>query len=150
MSMRSPLSPIEILLVEDDAGDAVLTRKALEKGKLNNTVRVMTNGADALAYLRRQPPHTDAVRPDLILLDLNLPKKDGREVLAEVKADPQLRQIPVVVLTTSGAEQDIVRSYDLHANAYVTKPVDLAEFMHVIQAIDDFFVSIVRLPPRRG
>jgi CheY-like chemotaxis protein len=150
MSMRSPLPPIEILLVEDDAGDAVLTRKALDKGKISNNVRVMTNGADALAYLQRQPPHTDAVRPDLILLDLNLPKKDGREVLAEVKADPQLRQIPVVVLTTSGAEQDIVRSYDLHANAYVTKPVDLAQFMRVIQAIDDFFVSVVRLPPRRG
>ncbi len=150
MSMRSPLSPIEILLVEDDAGDALLTRKALEKGKINNTVQVVTNGVDALAYLRRQPPHAGAVRPDLILLDLNLPKKSGTEVLAEVKADPRLRQIPVVVLTTSSAERDILRSYNLHANAYVTKPVDLAQFMHVINAIDDFFVTIVRLPPRRG
>jgi CheY-like chemotaxis protein len=149
MSMRSPQSAIEILLVEDDSGDALLTRKALADSKISNTVQVVTNGVDALAYLRRQPPHSGAVRPDLILLDLNLPKKDGREVLAEVKADPHLRQIPVVVLTTSGAEQDIVRSYDLHANAYVTKPVDLAQFMHAIQSIDDFFVTIVRLPPRR-
>ena len=149
MSVRSRLSPIEILLVEDDAGDAVLTRRALKDNRIKNTLQVVTNGVDALAYLRRQPPHTGAVRPDLILLDLNLPKKDGREVLAEVKADPHLRQIPVVVLTTSSAEQDIVRSYDLHANAYVTKPVDLVQFMHAIQSIDDFFVTIVRLPPRR-
>jgi CheY-like chemotaxis protein len=150
MSMRSPPAPIEILLVEDDAGDALLTRRALENSKISNSVRVVTDGVAALAYLRRQPPHTGTVRPDLILLDLNLPKKDGREVLAEVKADPKLRQIPVVVLTTSSAELDIARSYDLHANAYVTKPVDLAKFMQVIQAIDDFFVTIVRLPPRRG
>ena len=150
MSMRSPQSPIEILLVEDDAGDALLTRKALENNKISNTLRVVTDGVAALGYLRRQPPHSGAVRPDLILLDLNLPKKSGTEVLAEVKADPRLRQIPVVVLTTSSAEQDILRSYNLHANAYVTKPVDLAKFMHVINAIDDFFVAIVRLPPRRG
>ena len=149
MSTRSPLSPIEILLVEDDAGDALLTRRALENGKINNTVQVLTNGVDALAYLRRQPPHARAARPDLILLDLNLPKKSGTEVLAEVKADPQLRQIPVVVLTTSSAEKDIVGSYDLHANAYVTKPIDLVQFMHAVQTIDDFFVTIVRLPPRR-
>ena len=149
MSMRRSQSPIEILLAEDDAGDALLTRRALEDSKINNTVQVVTNGVDALAYLRRQPPHTGAVRPDLILLDLNLPKKNGLEVLTEVKADPHLRQIPVVILTTSSAEQDIVRSYDLHANAYVTKPVNLAQFMHAIQSIDDFFVTIVRLPGRR-
>ncbi len=150
MSMRSPQSPIEILLVEDDAGDALLTRKALENNKISNTLRVVTDGVAALGYLRRQPPHRGAVRPDLILLDLNLPKKSGTEVLAEVKADPRLCQIPVVILTTSSAELDILRSYNLHANAYVTKPVDLAQFMQVINAIDDFFVTIVRLPPRRG
>ena len=144
----SPQDPVEILLVEDDSGDARLTRQALKLGKIINNVSVVTDGAAALAYLRRQAPHADAIRPDLILLDLNLPKMDGREVLAEVKADPALRRIPVVVLTTSDAEEDIVRSYDLHANAYVRKPFDVNEFMRVIQAIDEFFVSVVRLPRR--
>jgi len=141
-------APVEILLVEDDPGDAVLTRKALADGKISNSISVVTDGAAALAYLRGQPPYADAPRPDLILLDLNLPKKDGREVLAEAKADPSLLSIPVIVLTTSGAEEDILRSYELHANAYVKKPVDLGEFMRAVQSIDEFFVTVVRLPPR--
>ena len=140
--------PIEILLVEDDSGDVRLTRQALKLGKISNNVSAVTDGVAAMAYLRREAPYADVVRPDLILLDLNLPKKDGREVLAEVKADPGLRRIPVVVLTTSGTEEDILRSYDLHANAFVTKPFDVNEFMLVVQAIDEFFLSIVRLPPR--
>ena len=143
---RPRQQPIEILLVEDDSGDVRLTRQALKLGKISNSVCTVPDGMAAMAYLRRQAPYADAIRPDLILLDLNLPKKDGREVLAEVKTDPELRRIPVVVLTTSGAEEDILRSYDLHANAYVKKPFDVDDFMRAIQGIDDFFVSVVRLP----
>jgi CheY-like chemotaxis protein len=145
----SAQNPVEILLVEDDAGDTRLTMEALKLGKISNNVHVVTDGEAALGYLRNRPPHDGAPRPDLILLDLNLPRKDGREVLADVKADPALRQIPVVILTTSGAEEDIARSYDLHANAYVRKPVSLAAFMAAVQAIDDFYFTIVRLPTRR-
>ena len=140
--------PIEVLLVEDDEGDVVMTREALEEGKVLNRLHVAGDGVEALEYLRREGEHADAPRPDLILLDLNLPRRDGRQVLAEVKSDDELRRIPVVVLTTSEAEEDILRSYDLHANAYVTKPVDFERFVQVIQQIDEFFISVVRLPNR--
>ena len=141
--------PIEVLLVEDDPGDVQLTREAFAEHKVRNHLTVMSDGVDALAYLRRDPSiYPDAVRPDLILLDLNLPRVDGREVLQEIKADPELRRIPVVVLTTSQADEDIVRSYNLHANAYVTKPVDFDRFIAVVRQIDEFFVTVVKLPPR--
>ena len=141
-------SMIEVLLVEDDPGDVLMTREAFEEHKLRNRLNVVSDGAQALAYLRREAPFADAPRPDLVLLDLNLPKRDGREVLAEIKDDPDLQQIPVVVLTTSQADEDIVRSYRLHANAYVTKPVDFDRFIAVVRQIDDFFVGVVKLPPR--
>jgi CheY-like chemotaxis protein len=137
---------VEVLLVEDDVGDVVMTREALEEGKVLNRLHVVGDGVEALEFLRREGRFADAPRPDLILLDLNLPRRDGRQVLAEVKGDPELRRIPIVVLTTSEAEEDILRSYDLHANAYVTKPVDFDRFVAVIQQIDDFFISVVRLP----
>jgi CheY-like chemotaxis protein len=140
--------PIEILLVEDNPGDVRLTIEALKEGKVRNNLAVAKDGVEALAFLRRQGSYTDASRPDLILLDLNLPRKDGREVLAEIKEDPSLRRIPVVVLTTSKAEEDIVRTYDLHANCYITKPVDLEQFISVVRSIDDFWLSVVRLPPK--
>jgi CheY-like chemotaxis protein len=141
--------PIEVLLVEDDPGDVQLTKEAFEEHKVRNRLTVVSDGVDALAYLRRDPTvYPDAVRPDLILLDLNLPRRDGREVLEEIKGDEDLRRIPVVVLTTSAADEDIVRSYNLHANAYVTKPVDFDRFIAVVRQIDEFFVSVVRLPPR--
>ena len=139
--------PIEILLVEDSPEDADLTREALEDAKVANNLSVVADGAAALAYLRREGEHREAPRPDLILLDLNLPKKHGREVLAEIKADEELKLIPVVVLTTSEAEQDIVRSYKLHANCYVTKPLDLDQFVTVVKSIEDFWLAIVKLPP---
>jgi CheY-like chemotaxis protein len=140
--------PIEILLVEDNPGDVRLTIEALKEGKVHNKLTVARDGVEAVDFLRRQGRFTDASRPDLILLDLNLPRKDGREVLAEIKEDPVLRRIPVVVLTTSKAEEDIVRTYDLHANCYITKPVDLEQFISVVRSIDDFWLSVVRLPPK--
>lgn len=140
---------INVLLVEDDPGDVLMTREAFEEF-LSNQLEVVTDGAAAIAYLRRQEPYQDAVTPDLILLDLNLPRRDGREVLAEIKADPALAHIPVVVLTTSAADEDILRSYQLHANAYVTKPVDFDNFIAAIRQIDHFFVSVVRLPAGSG
>jgi CheY-like chemotaxis protein len=140
--------PIEVLLVEDDPGDVLMTREAFEEHKVGNRLSVVSDGVDALAYLRRQEPFQGATRPDLILLDLNLPKRDGREVLAEIKNDSSLRQIPVVVLTTSAADEDVLSSYQLHANAYVTKPVDFDRFVSVVKQIDDFFISVVRLPPK--
>ncbi len=140
--------PIEVLLVEDDPGDVLMTREAFEEHKVGNRLNVVSDGVDALAYLRKEKPFEDATRPDLILLDLNLPKRDGREVLAEIKNDAVLRQIPVVVLTTSQADEDVVRSYQLHANAYVTKPVDFDRFVNVVKQIDEFFISVVRLPPK--
>jgi CheY-like chemotaxis protein len=140
--------PIEVLLVEDDPGDVLMTREAFEEHKVRNRLNVVSDGVDALAYLRREKPFEEAVRPDLILLDLNLPRRDGREVLAEIKNDTVLRQIPVVVLTTSQADEDVLRSYQLHANAYVTKPVDFDRFVSVVKQIDDFFISVVRLPPK--
>jgi CheY-like chemotaxis protein len=141
-------TPIEILLVEDDPGDVLMTQEAFEEHKVRNNLTVVSDGAEALSYLRREGQYADAVRPDLILLDLNLPRRDGREVLAEVKKDEELGRIPVVVLTTSAADEDIMRSYQLHANAYVTKPVDFDRFIDVIRQIDQFFVSVVKLPPR--
>ncbi|HEV7936236.1 MAG TPA: response regulator [Actinomadura sp.] len=138
--------PIEVLLVEDDPGDVLLTKEAFDDNKVQNNLTVVSDGEEATDYLRRRGRFTEAVRPDLVLLDLNLPRKDGREVLEEIKADPELRSIPVVVLTTSEADEDILRSYDLHANAYVTKPVDFDQFIRVVRHIDDFFVSVVKLP----
>jgi two-component system, chemotaxis family, response regulator Rcp1 len=144
------VEPIEILLVEDSPADVDLTREALEDAKVRNNLHVASDGVEALAFLRREGPYANAPRPDLILLDLNLPKKDGREVLAEIKADPIQRRIPVVVLTTSEAEQDILRSYDLHANCYITKPVDLEQFVTVVRSIEDFWLAIVKLPTEPG
>ncbi|KPJ76337.1 MAG: response regulator [Planctomycetes bacterium SM23_25] len=138
--------PAEVLLVEDNPGDARLTQEAFKEGKVLNVVRVVSDGEEALALLRRQDPFADAPRPDLILLDLNLPRKDGREVLAEIKADPDLKRIPVVILTTSKAEEDIARTYNLHANCYITKPVDLEQFLQVVRSIEDFWLAIVQLP----
>jgi CheY-like chemotaxis protein len=143
---ESPLTVIDVLLVEDDPGDALMTQEAFEHHKIRNKLHVVKDGVEALAFLRREGVFADAPRPGLILLDLNLPRKDGREVLAEVKADAELRSIPVVVLTTSDAEEDILRSYSLHANAYVTKPVDFERFIEVVRRIDDFFVTVVKLP----
>ncbi|MFC0546165.1 response regulator [Kutzneria chonburiensis] len=137
---------VDVLLVEDDPGDVLMTREAFEHHKLRNKLHVVADGVAALSFLRREGEHADAPRPGLVLLDLNLPRKDGREVLAEIKSDESLRSIPVVVLTTSEAEEDILRSYDLHANAYVTKPVDFDRFIDVIRQIDDFFVTVVKLP----
>lgn len=136
---------VNVLLVEDDPGDVLMTREAFDE-YLHNHLDVVTDGSEALAYLRREGGYADAPRPDLILLDLNLPRRDGREVLQEVKDDPDLRHIPVIVLTTSKAEEDVLRSYQLHANAYVTKPVDFESFIEAIKQIDHFFVSVVQLP----
>jgi CheY-like chemotaxis protein len=146
--MTDPVQPIEVLLVEDDAGDELMTREAFEDNKIRNSLHVVRDGEEALDFLYRRGSYIDAVRPDLVLLDLNLPKYDGRQVLERIKGDPNLATIPVVVLTTSSAEEDIVRSYKLHANAYVTKPVDLDQFIKAVRQIDDFFVSVVRLPGR--
>ena len=147
-STDTPVLPIEVLLVEDDPGDVLMTREAFDEHKVRNLLNVVSDGEEALAYLRREGKFADAPRPDLILLDLNLPRIDGRQVLSQIKADEDLRRIPVVVLTTSQAEEDILRSYSLHANAYVTKPVDFERFITVVRQIDEFFVSVVKLPPR--
>lgn len=138
---------VEILLVEDNPGDVRLTSEGLREGKISNNLSVVGDGIDAIAFLRREGQFANAPRPDLILLDLNLPRKDGREVLAEIKADEDLRRIPVVVLTTSSAEQDIVRTYDLAANCYVTKPLDFEAFVEMVKSIEDFWFTIVTLPP---
>jgi len=138
--------PFQVLLVEDDPGDVLITREAFEENKVRNALHVARDGEEALDFLYRRGRFADAPRPGLILLDLNLPRYDGREVLARIKSDPDLMAIPVVILTTSEAEEDIVRSYQLHANAYVTKPVDFDRFIGVVRQIDDFFVSVVRLP----
>ncbi|MGW7417043.1 response regulator [Streptomyces sp. NPDC054863] len=143
-----PDTPIEVLLVEDDPGDELMTREAFADNKIRNRLHVVRDGQEAFDFLYREGAHTDAVRPDLILLDLNLPKYDGRQVLERIKKDEELSHIPVVVLTTSAAEEDILRSYKLHANAYVTKPVDLDQFIAAVRQIDDFFVTVVKLPPK--
>lgn len=144
--MNDEIRPIDVLLVEDDPGDVTLTREAFADNKLRNQLYVVNDGESALEFLRKQGQFSDVPTPDLVLLDLNLPRMDGREVLAVLKEDETLRTIPVVVLTTSEAEEDIVRSYALHANAYVTKPVDFERFIRVVRQIDDFFVTVVRLP----
>jgi CheY-like chemotaxis protein len=148
MSIPEHVEIIDVLLVEDDPGDVLLIREAFADNKVRNRLHVVSDGVEAIDFLRRQGPHADAPTPDLVLLDLNLPRKDGREVLAEIKTDDELQQIPVVVLTTSKAEEDVLRSYKLHANAYVTKPVDFDRFIEVVRQIDEFFVTVVKLPSR--
>ena len=143
-----PAHPIDVLLIEDDAGDELITREAFEHHKLANTLHVARDGAEGLDFLYRRGSYRSAPRPDLILLDLNLPKYDGRHILQTLKGDPDLQHIPVVVLTTSSAQEDVLRSYELHANAYVTKPVDLDRYIDAVRQIDNFFVQVVRLPPR--
>lgn len=140
------MSVVEILMVEDNPADARLTEEALKEGLLCNRLHLARDGVEAMKFLRREEPFRDAPRPDVVLLDLNLPRKDGREVLAEIKTDPSLKNIPVVVLTTSEAEQDIVKSYALHANCYVTKPVDLQRFIEIVRQIETFWLQIVKLP----
>ena len=144
----NPPAAIEILLVEDNPADVRLTQEALRESKVANNLHTVSDGVQALQFLRREGEHAEAPRPDLILLDLNLPRLSGREVLEQVKEDPDLRRIPVVVLTTSEAEQDIVRSYELHANAYVRKPVDFEQFTEVVRLIEDFWFTVVKLPPK--
>lgn len=141
------MSAVEILLVEDNPGDVRLTREALKESKIRNNLSIVRDGVEAMAFLRREGEYVHAPRPDIILLDLNLPRKDGREVLAEIKEDDSLRRIPVVILTTSDDEHDILESYNLHANCYITKPVDLNRFVTIIKNIEDFWLTIVRLPP---
>jgi CheY-like chemotaxis protein len=148
MTLSQPGRQIEVLLVEDDPGDVLMTREALEVHKVTNQLHVVHDGADAMSFLRREGDYESAPRPDLVLLDLNLPRIDGREVLQAIKSDPALANIPVVVLTTSEAEEDVLRSYSLHANAYVTKPVDFERFIEVVRQIDGFFLTVVRLPSR--
>jgi CheY-like chemotaxis protein len=146
MSPPQLLNAIDVLLVDDDPGDTLMIREAFEHNKVRNALECVADGVQAMQYLRREGEYRDAPRPDLILLDLNLPRKDGREVLAEIKGDPELATIPVVVLTTSHAEEDVLKSYQLHANAYVTKPVDFERFIEVVRQIDEFFVTVVKLP----
>jgi chemotaxis family two-component system response regulator Rcp1 len=146
MNTATLCRPVEILLVEDNAGDVRLTREALRENKLHNNLNVVGDGVEAMAFLRREGIYAQSPRPDLILLDLNLPKKDGRQVLSEIKTDEELKRVPVVILTTSKAEKDILRAYDLHANCYITKPVDLEQFLAVVRAIEEFWLAIVKLP----
>lgn len=148
MNSQSIGAPINILLVEDNPGDVRLTREALKETKVLNSLQVVHDGVEALAFLRREDRYADAPSPDLILLDLNMPRKDGREVLAEIKSDDILRRIPVVVLTISEAEEDVLKTYDLHANCYITKPLDLDKFGTVVKTIEDFWMTIVKLPPK--
>lgn len=147
MNIKKLVKPIDILLVEDNPGDVRLTQEALKEGKVLINLTVAQDGIEALQILRREGKFHNEHRPDLILLDLNLPKKDGREVLEEIKQDPNLRRIPVAILTTSSAEEDVVRSYDLHANCFITKPLDIDQFINRIKAIEDFWFTIVTLPP---
>jgi chemotaxis family two-component system response regulator Rcp1 len=149
-SIGSDAKPMEVLLVEDSAGDVRLTREALKDAKVHVHLEVASDGIAAMAFLKHEGQHVHAPRPDLILLDLNLPKKDGRQVLEEIKQDPSLQSIPVVILTTSASEADILRSYMLHANCYITKPVDLNGFLDVVKSIDNFWLSVVKLPREMG
>jgi two-component system, chemotaxis family, response regulator Rcp1 len=146
MTMKNPGELVDILLVEDNEGDARLAKEAMRDSKIRNSLHHVADGEEAMAFLRRQGRHALAPRPDLILLDLNLPKKDGRQVLAEIKADDDLKRIPVVILTVSSAEEDILKSYNLHANCFITKPIDLNQFLKVIRSVEDFWLTIVRLP----
>jgi two-component system, chemotaxis family, response regulator Rcp1 len=148
MNESSSAKPIDILLVEDNPDDADLTIGALREGKIRNVVQLVEDGEEAMSYLRREGKNTSAPRPDLILLDLNLPRKSGREVLAEIKGDQDLKRIPVVIMTTSKSEQDVFQAYNLHANCYVTKPVDLDQFIGVVRQIEDFWLTVVKLPER--
>jgi CheY-like chemotaxis protein len=148
MTEPLPSQPIEVLLVEDDPGDVLMTQEAFADYKIANRLTVVTNGEDAIAYMRKQGRFAGVPTPDLVLLDLNLPRRDGREVLRDIKEDLHLRRVPVVVLTTSEAEEDVLASYNLHANAYVRKPVDFEQFVAAVRAIDDFFITVVRRPPR--
>jgi len=141
-------NPIEILLAEDNPGDVRLTEKALDHGNIINNLHVVENGVEAIKFLRQEGEYADVPRPDLILLDLNMPKKDGREVMEDMEVDPELRRIPVVVLTSSEAEEDVVRSYELNANAYLTKPVDFDGFVDIVKRIEDFWFSVVKMPPK--
>lgn len=143
-------NPIEILLIEDNPADIRLTQEALRAARLHNTIHVAQDGVSAMAFVRQAAPFQQAPRPDLILLDLNLPKKDGREVLKEIKSDPHTRTIPMVVLTTSEDEGDVLRSYDLHANAYLVKPIDVLRFITMIQSLESFWLSVVKLPPKES
>jgi len=147
MNTRETGKPVEILLVEDNPGDVRLTQENLRESKIRNNLSVVTDGVEAMALLRREGRYAQAVRPDLIVLDLNLPRKDGREVLREIKSDDDLKRIPVVILTISEAEEDILKTYNLHANCYITKPMDLEQFGKVVRAIEDFWLTIVKLPP---
>ena len=139
--------PVEILLAEDNPGDVKLTRKALEEGRLANNLHVTTDGVETMAYLRGEGDYVDTPRPDLVLLDLNMPRKDGREVLEEIKESEDLRRIPVVILTSSEAEEDVIKSYECHANAYLTKPVDFDGFLDVVGSLEEFWLQVVKLPP---
>jgi two-component system, chemotaxis family, response regulator Rcp1 len=150
MRTEAFVEPIKILLIEDNPGDVDLTREALETSKIYNMLSVVNDGEEAINFLRKKERYTNAKRPDLVLLDLNLPKKSGREVLAEIKSDRNLMQIPVVILTSSRDEEDILKSYNLHANCYITKPIDLKQFIKVVQSIEDFWFTIVKLPPSGG
>jgi len=147
MKFGEKIRPVEILLVEDNPGDVRLTKEAIKEAKIINNLNVVEDGVEALAYLRKKEKFKDATRPDLILLDLNLPKKNGREVLAEIKQDVKLKQIPVVILTVSKAEEDIIKTYELHANCFITKPVDMDQFIKVVKSLKNFWFSIVKLPP---
>jgi CheY-like chemotaxis protein len=149
-SIQAPSTPIEVLLVEDSPGDVRLTREALKDAKVHISLHVASDGVEAMAFLECEGLHVNAPRPDLILLDLNLPRKDGRQVLKEIKESPTLRSIPVVILTTSSSEADVLQSYHLHANCYISKPVDLDGFLKVIQSIDNFWLSVVKLPHGAG
>ena len=148
MTGQRTVRTIDILMVEDDPGDVRLTREALKGSKVLHSLNVVEDGVAALDYLRRVPPYQHAVRPDIVLLDLNLPRKDGREVLSAMKQDADLRTIPVVILTTSQAEEDVLRAYNLNANCYVTKPVDFDQFMRIVRTIEDFWLNVVTLPPK--
>jgi len=147
MNINTPIKPVDILLVEDSPSDADLTQEALSDGKVLNNLHWVEDGVEALAFLRRQGKYANAPRPDLILLDLNSPKKDGREVLAEIKADSSLKLIPVIILTTSAAERDILKTYELNANCYVTKPINLEQFISTVKLIEEFWLALVKLPP---
>jgi len=146
MNIKSPGEMVDILLVEDNEGDARLAKEAMRDSKIRNTLHHVIDGEEAMAFLRKEGKYSNVPRPDLILLDLNLPRKDGREVLADIKSDPSLRLIPVVILTVSSAEEDILKTYNLHANCYITKPIDLDQFIKVVRSIEDFWLTIVKLP----
>ena len=149
MSFSKKIKPVEVLLVEDNPGDIRLTKEAMKEAKIINNLNVVEDGVEALAYLRKKGKFKDVNRPDLILLDLNLPKKNGREVLAEIKQDINLKQIPVVILTVSKAEEDVIKTYELHANCFITKPVDMDQFIKVVKSLENFWFSIVKLPPNK-